>query len=286
MVPETDHRGSTYQLLDFGRGRKLERIGEHILDRPSPAAQDVTPAARDLWATATSRYDAASKTWSHERTWRGDETITMSGIVMPVGPTPFGHLGVFPEQADNWRWLQSVGVPPPGSLGLNLFAYTGASTIAMARSGMHVAHVDAARPNVQSARQAAMINGLDPPPIRFLVDDALQFVRREIRRGRRYHTIVLDPPAYGHGPKGNAWRIDRDLWPLLDDCVRLFHEGSFRLLVTGHSDVVTRDDVHAWATRPFQGRTSVGLQTEVGTCDLTDASGRRLNAGFFVRFWI
>lgn len=213
---------------------------------------------------------------------------------MPTQPTPFGHIGVFPEQAPNWQWLASgrkavqsnapeSSSPPEARLeALNLFAYTGASTMAMVRAGYRVAHVDAAKPNVQAARRAAETNGWADAPIRYLVDDAAKFVAREVRRGRRYHTIVMDPPAYGHGPSGRAWRLERDVWPLIENCLRLVDAADFRMLITGHSAEIDQSDVVDF----FDQQSAVdrsGLRIDAGRSQLSDSAGRRLDAGYYVR---
>ncbi len=206
---------------------------------------------------------------------------------MPVAPTPYGHIGLFPEQADNWRWLSET-TPHDGENrhALNLFGYTGASTMALVAAGFAVAHVDAAKPNVQAARQAAMHNGWETAPIRYLVDDAAKFAAREVRRQRLYHTVVLDPPAYGHSPHGRPWRVERDLWPLLDDCLRLMSPENFRLLITGHSPQVDEADVCRYLkeTEFFSRADSgSGLLLASGRSQLEDRHRRVLDAGFYVR---
>ncbi len=206
---------------------------------------------------------------------------------MPVRPTPFGHIGLFPEQADNWKWLGEASVDQvdaPESL--NLFAYTGASTLALARAGFRVAHVDASKPSVESARAAAARNRLGEAPIRYLVDDAMKFANREIRRGRQYHTIVMDPPAYGHAPGGKSWRIERDLWPLLGICFQLMDCRRFRLLVTGHSPQVDQSDVVDFLRQSdfiAGAEAASGLLLDSGRSQLEDAVGRTLDTGFYVR---
>lgn len=199
---------------------------------------------------------------------------------LPLRPTPYGHVGAFPEQAPNWRWLAEFAhrqASPPRCL--NLFAYTGGSTMALAAAGAHVAHVDAARPNVAAARSAAEVSGLADAPIRYLVEDARKFVAREGRRGQRYQAIVLDPPAYGHGPRGRAWRLERDLWPLLESCLPLLSGPEAGLVVTGHSPHVSAGDVRQWLV----GRLAPSASVEASSAELTDRRGRRLDAGFRVR---
>ena len=158
--------------------------------------------------------------------------------------------------------------------------------MALVSAGFRVAHVDAAKPNVDAARSAANRNGWTDPPIRFLVDDAAKFAAREVRRGKNYHTIVLDPPAYGHSPKGKAWRLERDLWPLLESCFHLLDAGDFRLLVTGHSQEVRRQDVvHYLQHSEFlrHRKDDSRLLLDSGRSQLADATGRLLDAGFYVR---
>ncbi|TWT80936.1 23S rRNA m(2)G2445 methyltransferase [Planctomycetes bacterium CA13] len=279
-----------YQLLDFGNGSKLESISGHIVKRPSPAAEFVNVAKPKQWTKFDSSYDPNSKQWTHRSKWPDDLSVDCGGFRMPVRPTPFGHIGLFPEQSDNWQWISNDAKNALGHqdrpLALNLFAYTGASTLALSIAGYEVVHVDAAKPNVAAAKIAAKFNGLSDAPIRYLVDDAAKFVAREIRRRRRYQTIVLDPPAYGHTPKGKTWRLERDLWPLLDDCLKLIDPENFRMLITGHSPQVNAMDVEEYLTRsPGLREISQRGQLKIssGRSGLHDLSGRKLDTGFFVR---
>ncbi len=272
-----------YRLIDFGGGRKLESLAGRLIDRPSPAAGDAVRAAPGVWSDAESYFDADSKRWLHHIPWPQQLTVDCGGFKMPVRPTPSGHIGLFPEQAANWRWLQAD--EGADRQALNLFAYTGAGTMALVSAGYAVAHVDAAKPNVEAAREAASINRWQDRPIRYLVDDAARFAAREVRRQRKYHTILLDPPAYGHGPGGKAWRLERDLWPLLADCLRLVDPAAFRMLITGHSPQVGHADIEQYfvqdAELPDDLRTS--LRIESGRSQLRDQFDRSLDAGFFVR---
>ncbi|WP_353620921.1 class I SAM-dependent methyltransferase [Rhodopirellula sp. JC639] len=281
--------GPGYRLLDFGQGRKLESFGGRLVDRPCPAADGNRKQRSDLWQDADSRFDPQRRRWTHRTVWSDQLQVDFAGIRMPIAPTPFGHVGVFPEQLPNWRWLRQTAPKAGGDAsGLNLFAYTGASSIAMALAGMKVAHVDAAKPNVTSARTVAGLNGLAEHPIRYLVDDAAKFVAREVRRGNRYHTIVMDPPAYGHGPSGKAWRLERDLWPLVDDCLTLLSPNGFRLLITGHSPQVSGGDVVDYLRATLPEKLAVPVRqfdafVDSGRLSLNDSGNRKLDAGFFVR---
>ena len=281
-----------YQLIDFGNGRKLESIGDHTIIRPSPAANGVRPHDPTLWHRVDAIYDVECRSWIHHHEWPDGRFVDCGKFRMPVRPTPFGHIGLFPEQADNWNWLSSassretINPDDESTLALNLFGYTGASTIALAMSGFSVVHVDASKPSVSAARDAASLNGLGEAPVRYLVDDAAKFVRRENRRGRTYHTILLDPPSYGHSPKGRAWRLERDLWPLIDDCLALLQNDQFRLLITGHSAQVSEADIvrHLWKQdRLILAGRQDKLKLQSGRSGLRDQSGRKLDTGFFVR---
>ena len=295
----------TYALLDFGSGRKLESLSGYRIDRPSPSADTHARAKSSAWKKVDARFDLASKRWTFFRPWPDQLSMDCDGFCMPVRPTPFGHIGLFPEQFDNWQWLRHSDLPDsPISesplQGLNLFGYTGASTMAMVSAGFAVAHVDAAKPNVDATRQAAAANGWADRPIRYLVDDAVKFAAREVRRKRHYHTIVLDPPAYGHGPSGKAWRLERDLWPLLDDCLKLLGPtdnksdlrdlqrpttAPRRLLITGHTESVGAQDVirHLRASLDSIEGNPRGLRIESSRSQLKDASNRSLDCGFQVR---
>jgi len=231
-----------YQLLDFGDGRRLERFGDVTLDRPAPAAERFRPADVERWDESNARFLRGRKKTGR---WEGrapeNWEIRHGRAVFELHRSPFGHLGVFPEQADNWdridravRQLQeSLGRPP---VVLNLFAYTGGSTLAAALAGAEVTHVDAAGNTVARARKNAELSGLADAPIRWIVEDALKFVKREVKRDRRYDGIILDPPSYGHGAKGQVWRLSNHLAPLLRNCLQLTVDSPSRfVLLTCHT---------------------------------------------------
>lgn len=238
-----------YELIDFGQHRKLERFGALLLDRPAPNAPSHLPSQPETWRQATARYlrpQRGDGIWQSSESLPATADVTWRQLVFELRLTPFGHVGLFPEQASCWSWIQDQVTACQASLGrplqvLNLFAYTGGSSLAAAAAGAQVTHVDAARNIVDWARLNAQRSSLEHASIRWIVEDAAAFVRREVRRGKRYDAIILDPPSYGHGPQGQAWKIDKHLEPLLLDCRALLscHERlqpapSF-LLLTCHS---------------------------------------------------
>lgn len=271
----------TYRLIDYGHGRKLEAIGSYHIDRPCPAAADSHPAVPEAWSNAQARFDRAGGAggWRLRAPWPHDSVIDCGTFRMPVRPTPFGHIGLFPEQTPNWQWIDGLVRRGRAERVLNLFAYTGASTLAAAAAGAAVCHVDAAKPNVEAARAAAQASGLAEAPIRYLVDDARKFAARELRRNNGYDLVVMDPPAYGHGHRGATWRLQRDLWPLMEECLQLIPRSAGAMLITGHTADVGAREVGEWLSR----RGLAGLEMDSGRGGLRDSHGRFLDAGFYVR---
>lgn len=207
-----------YEVLDTSDGEKLERWGKYILVRPDPQVIWSTPKKNPLWRGFDARY-ARSNTgggqWSKHRLperWQ----IHYRDLTFNVKPMNFKHTGVFPEQAANWDFIdaQIRGAGRPVSV-LNLFAYTGGATLAAANAGASVCHVDAAKGMVAWARENAASSGLSEAPIRWIIDDCAKFVEREIKRGRRYDAVIMDPPSYGRGPSGEIWKLEKDLFPFL-----------------------------------------------------------------------
>jgi 23S rRNA (cytosine1962-C5)-methyltransferase len=294
MTLRSESDPADYELIDFGEGRKLESLGGYLIDRPSPAANESKRARAHEWPHADACFDEVAKRWLYRRPWPLDAFVAGAGFRLPVRPTPFGHIGAFPEQRSNWTWLTGIAKQLAEHRmteaedkeciikALNLFAHTGGSTFALAAAGAAVAHVDAAKPNVMAAKEAAETSELGSATIRYLVDDAAKFTAREVRRSKQYDIVVMDPPAYGHSPEGKAWRIERDLWPLIDDARKLLPPQRSAMLITGHSASVDQamivDYLRANATsHPKQ------LKIESGRSSLKDRSGRKLDAGFFVR---
>ncbi len=207
-----------YEVIDTSDGEKLERWGRYVLVRPDPQVIWATPKKNPLWKKFHARYARSSSgggQWSHHELperWQ----IHYRELTFNVKPMNFKHTGVFPEQAVNWdfidRKIRTAGRPVSV---LNLFAYTGGATLAAAAAGASVCHVDAAKGMVAWARENAASSGLKDAPIRWIIDDCAKFVEREIKRGRRYDAVIMDPPSYGRGPSGEIWKLEKDLYPFL-----------------------------------------------------------------------
>lgn len=232
-----------YELLDFGDGRRLERFGQVVVDRPCPAADAVARCTPGAWKRAELRFVRSAVgegQWQRHCAGLDAWSVRHQATRFELRPTPLGQLGIFPEQAGNWDWIEArirrSGRPLRV---LNLFAYTGGATLAAAAAGAEVVHVDAAKPVVAWARRNAALSGLAEAPIRWIVEDAPRFVEREARRGRRYDALILDPPSYGHGPRGEPWKIERDLEPLLARCAGILAEPPAFALLTCHTPALT-----------------------------------------------
>ena len=207
-----------YEVLDTSGGEKLERWGKYVLVRPDPQVIWNTPKDDPLWRKYDARYARSSTgggKWANLRLpehWQ----VKYRELTFNVKPMNFKHTGVFPEQAANWDFIMETirGAGRPINA-LNLFAYTGGATLACAAAGASVCHVDAAKGMVAWAKENAKSSGLENRPIRWIVDDCAKFVEREIRRGRRYDAIIMDPPSYGRGPSGEIWKLEENLWPFV-----------------------------------------------------------------------
>jgi 23S rRNA (cytosine1962-C5)-methyltransferase len=295
-----------YQLLDFGDGRRLERFGEIVLDRPCPAAEAFQRADPDLWKQADARFEGREQQrgqWTDRRELPERWTVSLGSLQFELKRTEFGHLGLFPEQAENWGWIaeqcRSAGVPPAGSIEnsslasgnaggtpvlrlLNLFAYTGGSTLAAAAAGAEVVHVDAAKNIVAWARRNAELSGLTEAPVRWIVEDALKFVKRELKRGNRYDTVILDPPSYGHGPHGEVWRLTEHLPRLLDLCAELTAGRPRFMLLTCHTPGYDSESLRSMVQERFCGEPR--RQIDATSLTLRIADDRTLPSGTMVRY--
>ena len=232
-----------YEVLDTSAGEKLERWGDYILVRPDPQVIWNTPHKVREWKQKNGHYHRSNKgggQWEffdlHEQ-WE----ISYGNLKFHLKPFHFKHTGLFPEQAVNWEWsgnlIREAKKKNPGKeiKVLNLFAYTGGATVACADAGAAVTHVDASKGMVTWAKENAAASGLANAPIRYLVDDCVKFVEREIRRGNHYDAIIMDPPSYGRGPKGEIWKIEEKIFPLVQLCTKVLADKPLFFLINSYT---------------------------------------------------
>lgn len=227
-----------YEVIDCSKGEKLERWGDYILVRPDPQVIWDTPRKEKGWHKMNAHYHRSKKgggEWEFfdlPQQW----SIHYRNLTFQLKPFSFKHTGLFPEQAANWDWfselIKKAGRPVKV---LNLFAYTGGATIAAAAAGASVTHVDASKGMVTWAKENAASSGLADAPIRWIVDDCVKFVEREIRRGNHYDAIIMDPPSYGRGPKGEIWKIEESIHPLVKLCVQLLVDRPLFFLINSYT---------------------------------------------------
>ena len=222
----------TYALLDSGQGEKLEQFGQWRFIRPAPQAL-WAPQNPALWKQVHGIFKRESGWQGVSQSW----TLHYAPLHLKLVPTDFGHLGFFPEHALHWEWME--GQLRKSADVLNLFAYAGATTLFLAKKGHRVCHLDAAKGVVDWARENASLNQLDGAPIRWIVDDVFKFLQREVKRGRKYDALLLDPPSFGRGPQGQVFKIERDLPALLSLCRRILSQASRFVLLTCHTPGLT-----------------------------------------------
>ena len=230
-----------YEVIDTSAGEKLERWGKYRLVRPDPQVIWDTPRDSQLWRRKNGHYHRSKKgggEWEFfdlPKKWQ----ISYKDLTFQLQPFSFKHTGLFPEQAVNWDWFSSI-IKEETKKGkevkvLNLFAYTGGATLAAAAAGAKVTHVDASKGMVNWAKENAAASGLSDAPIRWLVDDCVKFVEREIRRGNTYDAIIMAPPSYGRGPKGEIWKIEESIYPFLQLCMNILVEKPLFFLVNSYT---------------------------------------------------
>jgi 23S rRNA (cytosine1962-C5)-methyltransferase len=271
-----------YELIDAGDGRRLERFGEVVIDRPAPMAEEA-PRDPSAWARADLRFDRYVG-WTtigegEPKPW----TVDDGDLRFELRPTETGQVGLFPEQAPNRAWVRDairrVGDSPQV---LNLFGYSGAMTLSAAAAGASVAHVDGSRPTVAWARHNAELSGLSDRPVRWIVDDVERFVAREQRRERLYDAAILDPPSYGHGGRGggSGWRLEERLGGLLERCADLTGDDPALVVLTAHTPGFGPDRLAselAIAVRRSQ------REVEAGELGIRATSGTHLRLGAYAR---
>ncbi|NBI92425.1 SAM-dependent methyltransferase [Lachnospiraceae bacterium] len=234
----TANHWKDYEVLDTSCGEKLERWGKYLLVRPDPQVIWNTPKENPGWEKKNGHYHRSSKGGGEWEFFRlPDEwAIHYQELTFRLKPFSFKHTGLFPEQAANWDWFAPLirNAEKPVKV-LNLFAYTGGATLAAAKAGASVTHVDASKGMVTWAKENAVASGLGDAPIRWLVDDCVKFVEREIRRGNTYDAIIMDPPSYGRGPKGEIWKIEESIFPFIELTAKVLSENALFYLVNSYT---------------------------------------------------
>ena len=274
-----------YELLDSGLEEKLERYGNVLLSRPNPQALWPRQLGEGGWAKVQGRYirEGGEGKWEVKKDLPKEWSVAFGGLQFLIRPTSFKHTGLFPEQLSNWDWMRETiqHARKPVSV-LNLFGYTGGASLAAAQAGASVTHVDASKTAVAWARENAAASGLADKPVRWITEDVIQFVKREIKRGTRYDAIVMDPPAFGHGPDGELWKIEEDLLPLMDLCAQLLSDNPLFVLMNGYaagySPLAFAYNLESFAKK-------LGGSIEYGDLTIEEkGSSRYLPCGIFARW--
>jgi 23S rRNA (cytosine1962-C5)-methyltransferase len=274
-------------LMDSGYGRKLERYGPHTVIRPEPQA---------MWAPALPEWDADATflpgsdeegggRWIQHRPVPHSWPLSRGGVRFHASLTPFRHLGFFPDMAPQWDWMRERAVPSAaGSEAevMNLFGYTGVGTLLLSEAGARLTHVDASKKSVEGGKANAALSGLTNRPIRWMIDDAAKFTAREVRRGKRYDGILLDPPKFGRGPTGEVWRLEEHLAPLLAECRNLLDDNSRFLVLTVYA---VRMSALSIAELLRQTMAGLGGRVEAGEMAVREeARGLLLPTAIFARW--
>lgn len=275
-----------YKLLDAGCGEKVESWNGTILRRPDPQAiwPWTKPDVKDKVHALYHRSKSGGGQWEYKGRIPSSWTIRYKNLKFKIEPTGFKHTGLFPEQAVNWDWMREkiISAQRPVSV-LNLFAYTGGATCACLEAGASVCHVDASKGMVTWAKENVALSGLQDRPVRFIVDDCMKFVQREIRRGRSYDAVIMDPPSYGRGPNGELWKLEDELFNLVDTLKNVMSENPLFVLLnsytTGFSPQVSANMLQLVIGRKVGGKISCG---EIGLP--VDDSGIILPCGTYARW--
>jgi 23S rRNA (cytosine1962-C5)-methyltransferase len=255
-----------YELMDAGDGERLERWGHVVLRRPDPQVIWPITHENEIWQTASGRYHRSPSGgghWEFQTPLPDRWSIKYRDLQFYIRPTNFKHTGLFPEQAANWAWvMQKIREANRPVKVLNLFAYTGGATVAAAAAGAEVCHVDAAKGMVQWARENLELSKLSNRPVRFITDDVIKFVQRELRRGNKYDAIIMDPPSYGRGPGGELWKLETNLYPFVALCTSILtHNPLFFIIncyTTGISPTVIENIMTMTVGQEHHGKIKSG----------------------------
>lgn len=274
-----------YELIDSGDGDKLERYGDIVVSRPDPQALWKKSESESEWNNADAYFTRSDKKadWSFRTEVPERWQMELGGLKFWIKPSSFKHTGLFPEHLGNWTWIQEQIRKVEGEVSvLNLFGYTGGATLAAAKAGAQVCHVDGSKVAVEWAKQNAELSGLREKPIRWILDDAVKFVKREIKRGRKYHGIIMDPPAFGHGADGEVWKIEEDFLPFIDLCREVLSDDPLFFLINGYASGYS---ALAYENNLLDLKEKFGGAIEIGELTIEESGAHRLlPCGIFARW--
>ncbi len=275
-----------YELLDSGAGMKLERFGAYVLARPDPEALWRPLQDKPVWQRADATFVRKGKEvqWIKNKNLPTTWNITLSGLTFEIKPTTFKHTGIFPEQSANWDFIREKIKKAAREVHmLNLFGYTGGATLAALESGAKVTHVDGSKTALAWAKKNQQLSGLGEKTVRFMLDDALMFLKREIKRGVRYDAVIMDPPAFGRGPKGEVWKIEEQFVELFELCLKVLSDTPLFFVIngyaSGHSPTAYKNNLLLLQEK-YEGDIETG---ELGIEEKN--TGRVLPAGIVARWY-
>lgn len=262
-----------YSVISTGDGYKLERWKDVVLLRPDPQVIWKSSVDMDGYKGLYAKYirsETGGGKWVYKKKTPDEWTVSYKDLTFKVKPMGFKHTGLFPEQAVNWDAMRSMIANAGREISvLNLFAYTGGATVACLKEGASVCHVDSAKAMVERAKENVALSGIKEPKVRYIVDDCKKFVEREIRRGRRYDAVIMDPPSYGRGPNGEMWKLETELYSLVELCTGVLSEKPLFFLInsytTGLQPQVMKNILNVTVAKKYGGQTDayeVGLKTE------------------------
>jgi 23S rRNA (cytosine1962-C5)-methyltransferase len=279
--PSTD-----YELIDSGNEEKLERYGKYILRRPDPQALWKKTLSETEWKNADAIFSADKKTWKKKNeSMQNEWQISIDNLKFNIKPTSFKHTGVFPEQEQNWIFIKNKIKSAGRSIKvLNLFGYTGGATLAALSAGAEVTHVDGSKSAITWAKENAELSELGKKPVRWIIDDSRKFVMREIKRGGKYDGIIMDPPSFGRGGKGEIWKIETDFIKLLEECSKILSDRPLFFIVNGYAAGYSSQAYYN-ALKPLVEK--YGGEFEIGELTIQESkAGRLLPCGIFARWSI
>jgi len=281
----TTEPSKDYELLDTGDGEKMERYGKVTFRRPDPQSLWIKTLPASKWNSCDAVFirEERRAEWDIKPGVPERWQVEVAGLQFWIRPTAFKHTGLFPEQIGNWEWIQEqIKKRKKQTKVLNLFGYTGGATLAAASAGAEVVHVDGSKVAIGWAKDNAQISGLAEKPIRWILDDAVAFVQRELRRGKIYDAIIMDPPAFGHGPNGEAWKIEEDFVQFVHDCAQLLSDDPLFVLLNGYASGYS---AIAYENNLLQLVKKFGGEIEKGELTIRETSaGRLLPCGIFARW--